>query len=301
MEAPKDWPKEISDVYEPIRELGRGGFASVLLAQRKDDHKQQVAIKLVDSATKKQIGYAHREIDILRECKHPNIMQLLDVYQPPVDVPGASVMVLNFAKGPTLQALLLKGGRLSFPFCRVVGAQLIDVLAYLHSRAVIHRDIKPDNLVITGAFYSQDEIWDEVEGAPDYKALLKKWHVTLVDFGFARALSPEDMGKLAQARSKRNLDDSGGSLDKSISKRLMRKMSAVGARAFAAPEVQRNVSENMDLSHHQYSNHASVDVTKTLGETVSVYGLSADAYSVGNTLSFMFSGVHPGTFQDCVW
>jgi hypothetical protein len=115
-----------------------------------------------DKTRRQQLTYAHREIDILRELSHPNIMTVIASWDVPEQqeqaaVTGSSaspvfdssstiaVMALTYYKGPTVESLLQYGGALSNKFGRVVIAQVMDAVAYLHYKAVVHRDIKPDN------------------------------------------------------------------------------------------------------------------------------------------------------------
>ena len=85
MEIPKEWPTEVSNIYSPIRVLGKGGFASVVLARDKNDSKTKVAVKVVGSssevvgnveAEKRTAAYAQREIEILRRLDHENIVKV---------------------------------------------------------------------------------------------------------------------------------------------------------------------------------------------------------------------------------
>lgn len=307
--VPEEWPPEATELYEPVRELGKGGFGSVVLARRKDGEEPKlVAMKVVGShhVTNEEVGYAHREMDILVELNHPCIMRLIAHWEPPKDADKcAAVMALSYSKGPTLEKLLSVGGKLSFVFARIVAAQFIDAIAYLHSRAVVHRDIKPDNIIVTGANTDQDEIWDDadIEKEQDWDFLRQKWKITLVDFGFARALTPDDMSKAITRQRSADADSSAGKSVGSSSRRSTRssrlgasrkfgrQMSAVGNRSYAAPEILKGVhKEKRNLTFD--SNH-SVDVTKTLSDYVSYYGMLVDAYSVGSTLKYMMTGAPP--------
>lgn len=323
LEVPKQWPKEVSLYYEPVRVLGKGGFGSVILGRRKtnapididgDDRDRgttdrEVAIKVVGSkqVTEEDLGYAHREMDILAELSHPNIMKLIRHWEPaPEEHLCAAVMVLSYAPGPTLYELIRRGGALGLVFGRVVTAQIVDALAYVHSRAVVHRDIKADNFVISGATLEQHEIWDDNLAADcDWAVLLKKWHVTMIDFGFARALTHEDMKKKPPKGDPRDdvpIDGSSSirrrgsignslrssrSLKRSSSKLFQRQMSALGNRDYAAPEITRKVEE------HDPSMRDGKDIFHTISRNVAYYGLQVDAYSLGILLRYALTGVPP--------
>jgi serine/threonine protein kinase len=260
------------------------------------------------------LDYARRETKILKEISHPNIMKVVDYWEPELKLGSNAAMALGYVCGPTVEALLRHDGALSLTFGRVVIAQVLDAISFLHSRAVVHRDVKPDNIIVSGASSKQDEIWDSKqynEGGED--CLLKKWHVTLVDFGFARALTPEDVAMPSDAlKRETNLDASyhqvalgdlkpehkekepkvrgkDESLDKSVSRKFVRKMSALGNRNFCAPEILSGLLNDDSVKAVLTTD----DITETLSTCVSEYGLMVDAYSVGKTFRYMMTGVPP--------
>lgn len=321
VDPPEQWPKAVVAEFEPIQVLGKGGFASVMLARRKNPSSKNkkdnlVAIKIVGSKnpTRMERGYAHREIDILKEVKHPRVMRLLDYWEPAREEHKcAAVMALSYIRGPTLEYILSKIGAPAMNFGHTISAQLVDVVAFLHSHAVIHRDIKPDNLIVTGCNLDQKDLYQDDKGTPDWEALRKKWHLTLLDFGFARPLSKDDIkvdvglrrnvtGDMSSPQYEEGLDKSLHNkmidlsqhstkskpvLDRSQSRVLVRRMSALGNKFYAAPEVQTGVKDvRKDKGNYGKPKN-------TLSNYVADYGMTADAYSVGATIRYILTGVPP--------
>src|SRR5207244_1216088 len=168
-ETPDDHIAGISRVgpYKIIRELGRGGVGSVYLGERDDDqYRQQVAVKLIRRGmdTDFVVRRFRNERQILAALDHPNIARLLDGGTTEKDRP---YLVMEYVEGLPVdhhcdQHTLNTEQRLKL-FQRVCAA-----VHYAHQHLVIHRDIKPTNILVTK------------EGVPK-----------LLDFGIAKLLQSE--------------------------------------------------------------------------------------------------------------
>ena len=114
-----------------------------------------------------------------------------------VTTKSSKCLVLSLANGPTIDSLLKIGGALGFPLARLICNQLLHVVAFLHCHAIIHRDLKPDNLILVSANSHHnftdndydDDIWNDTVIDIDSK----NWKLMLIDFGFARALHPDEL------------------------------------------------------------------------------------------------------------
>jgi serine/threonine-protein kinase len=135
--------------YRLLRRLGEGGMGAVYLGYHEKLHRQ-VAVKVLNDLLASNQGYVDR---FYREAKsgallsHPNIVRTLSVGQDKAT--QKHYLVLEFVDGPTAHALLDQLGRLSVGDAVHLALDIARALEHAHSRNVVHRDIKPDNILIT--------------------------------------------------------------------------------------------------------------------------------------------------------
>jgi serine/threonine-protein kinase len=153
--------------YRIEREVGTGGMATVYLA-RDLKHERDVAIKVFRPDVAAIVG-GERFLDEIRttaHLRHPHILPLFDSGS----AAGALFYVMPFVDGESLRDRIRREGQLPTDGTVRILREVADALAYAHSRGIVHRDVKPDNVLISGR------------------------HVFLADFGVARALAQHAEG-----------------------------------------------------------------------------------------------------------
>jgi len=133
--------------YLLLEELGQGGMSSVYLAEH-TMLKRRVAIKVLHqkrASNRSHLARFYRESRSTAALDHPNIVRVFDF-----DTDGKfHYMVMEYVPGTTLQALVDEHGPLKYRQVASYIAQAAEGLAYAHAHELIHRDIKPGNLLIT--------------------------------------------------------------------------------------------------------------------------------------------------------
>jgi serine/threonine protein kinase/tetratricopeptide (TPR) repeat protein len=161
----------LADRYRVIRELGRGGMATVYLA---DDlkHRREVAIKVFDPELAAVLGSDRflREIEVTAGLTHPHILPLHDSGV----ANGVLYYVMPYIHGESLRECLLRQRRLPIEEALRIARGVADALAFAHRKGIVHRDIKPGNV------------------------LLQDGHAFLADFGIARTVSLASNSALTQ-------------------------------------------------------------------------------------------------------
>lgn len=163
----------IAGRYQVRRQLGAGGMGTVYLAHDRE-LGEDIALKVLHpsllAADPLRLERLRTEIKLARKISHPNVVRSHDIGE----WEGQYYITMEFIRGVTVADLLEKRGRLTVESTLAIGTQLADALAVAHDQAILHRDIKPQNLMI------------------DESGVLK-----VADFGLARTVQRDK--KLTQA------------------------------------------------------------------------------------------------------
>ena len=152
----------LGERYDVDTEIGRGGAARVFRATDRLSHAP-VALKVL----RPELLVSHtaqrflREIDVLRQLDHPHIAPILDSGE----TDWLVWYVMAFIEGPTLRKWLDGHGKAPIDQTLLRSGEVLDAVAHAHARGIVHRDVKPENIVLNPA-----------QGA------------VLLDFGIARAI-----------------------------------------------------------------------------------------------------------------
>jgi len=137
--------KAFLGLYEVEREIGKGGNARIYLARDPQGHP--VALKILHPELLVSVAAERflREIKLASRLDHPHIAKLLDSGERDWVV----YYVMTYIDGQTLRELMTQGRRMSIPDTLRLASDLLDALDHAHTRGIIHRDVKPENVVMS--------------------------------------------------------------------------------------------------------------------------------------------------------
>jgi serine/threonine-protein kinase len=159
----------LSDSYAVESEIGRGGMATVYLAEDLK-HRRKVAIKVLRPGLAVTLAADRflNEIQIAAGLNHPHILSLIDSGE----ADGLPYYVMPYVEGESLRDRLDREGELPVEESVRIAVEVADGLHHAHERGVVHRDIKPGNVLLSGK------------------------HAVVADFGIARAVTAAQEGRM---------------------------------------------------------------------------------------------------------
>src|SRR5512133_1216719 len=166
---PEQLAQAVGQRYLVERELGRGGMATVYLARDRESG-DLVALKAMHQNVGSKIGVERfrREMGIAASLDHPLIVPLIDSGS----VGDLLYYVMPYLEGESLSRCLDRQQRLQLDEAVRITRDVAEALGYAHSHGVLHRDVKPENVLLAGG------------------------HALIADFGLARAIGAADRRKL---------------------------------------------------------------------------------------------------------
>ncbi len=163
--------QSLGDRYAIEREIGRGGAARVFLATDKEGRKVALKILHPELAISVTAQRFLREISLLSKLQHPHIAQMLDYGELDLLV----FYAMRYIEGPNLRVYLDRERRCAVGDAVRHASEMLDALSAAHALGIVHRDVKPENIVLSP------------EGA------------VLLDFGIARAVAVSGNERLTRS------------------------------------------------------------------------------------------------------
>ncbi|MBP1642401.1 MAG: uncharacterized protein H6Q03_1070, partial [Acidobacteria bacterium] len=163
--------EKLDGKYEVLRKLREGGMGAIYLVRHRLLEELRV-VKLLRPQLSDEAEFRERflrEARVAIQLRHPNVAQLYDFA---LDETGTGYMVLEYVDGRNLQELIAEGAIRSLRLKVEIAIQALEALGFLHRRGFVHRDVSPDNLMLTAT----------ADGEP---------RVKLIDLGIVKVLHGE--------------------------------------------------------------------------------------------------------------
>jgi hypothetical protein len=172
--------------FEILAEAGRGGMGTVFRARDWRD-RRDVALKVLGTRDAVTLARFEREAALLAEIDHPNVVDYIAHGAVP---DGPCWLAMTWVEGETL-ADRLSGAGLDAAETIVVATQVADALGALHARGIVHRDVKPSNLMLVGGDVQRVKLVDF--GVARHRLTVERLTSTGVMVGTAGFMAPEQV------------------------------------------------------------------------------------------------------------
>ncbi len=175
--------------YEVLEEIGHGGMATVYRAR---DRRlgREVALKVIHPHLRDSTEVAFRfrgEAQAVAKLRHPNIVEVFDVSG---EDEQEQYLVVELLRGRTLRKILKDGGELPPEVAAALASELLSALAHAHTEGVVHRDVKPENVIV-------EHVSIDPSGT-DNERERERVRVKLTDFGIAKLLDAQGVTSTGQ-------------------------------------------------------------------------------------------------------
>lgn len=137
--------RALADRYTILRELGHGGMATIYLGEDLKHHRK-VAIKVLKPELAAALGPKRflREIEIAARLNHPHVLPLFDS----AEADGFLYYVMPYVEGESLRDRLTREKQLPVSDALKIAREVADALDYAHRKNLVHRDVKPENILL---------------------------------------------------------------------------------------------------------------------------------------------------------
>jgi len=181
------------DKYDVLEEIGHGGMATVYRAR---DRRlgRDVAIKVIHRHLRENQEVAARfvaEARAVAKLKHPSIVEVYDVSD---EAEPERYLIVELVPGTTLRKLISERGHMPAEIAAAVGIEIGSALDHAHQQGVVHRDVKPENVLVDLSERSPSARGNSQERPADAEA----GRVKITDFGIAKLLDAQGVTSTGQ-------------------------------------------------------------------------------------------------------
>lgn len=268
------WPRGFLARYEVHELIGHGASSEVFAASMRAN-KQPVAVKRVFKRRCCVGARATRrlrdEVRVLSSLKHPHVVEMLEVWETPTEL----LIVMERAHGGELFDRIVERGNFRESEARLVMRQLLSALADMHRMCVIHRDVKPENLLLTTK---------------------SGWDIKLSDFGLVKTLEDDEVSKPVSGQGA-DYYYATGDLDVRLSEPFLAETPASSSflseeEAFALLSTEQEVAFRFE----QAKTHTLCGSPYYMAPEVCYrrrYGPAVDVWSAGVVMYILLTGSPP--------
>jgi serine/threonine protein kinase len=157
----------VTDFYDFGKLIGTGAYSEVFLA-RDQMRSELCAVKVLDRIDREHARLIDRELKVLRLLNSRNLVRTYDIF----DTPSQTYVVMEYLAGGELLDMITDNDHLSEPNAKHVLRQVLEAVLYLHNKGIVHRDVKPENILCVSQSFPL--------------------RVKLTDFGLSKVVSSGD-------------------------------------------------------------------------------------------------------------